>query len=69
MTEALAAGPIQVRVGLHTGTPLLTEEGYVGEDVHFARPGRRLGHGGQVVSLRRRRARAWSSRNAAHRPR
>ena len=25
MTEALAAGPIQVRIGLHTGTPLLTE--------------------------------------------
>ena len=24
MTEALAAGPIQVRIGLHTGTPLLT---------------------------------------------
>jgi len=23
-TEALASGPIQVRVGLHTGTPLLT---------------------------------------------
>ncbi len=27
-TDALAAGPIQVRVGLHTGTPLLTDEGY-----------------------------------------
>ena len=36
MTEALAAGPIQVRVGLHTGTPLVTDEGYVGDDVHFA---------------------------------
>ena len=35
-TEALASGPIQVRVGLHTGTPLLAEEGYVGDDVHFA---------------------------------
>src|SRR6476659_656050 len=30
-TDALAAGPIHVRVGLHTGTPLLTEEGYVGD--------------------------------------
>ncbi len=29
-------GPIRVRAGLHTGTPLLTEEGYVGEDVHRA---------------------------------
>ena len=36
MTEALASGPIQVRAGLHTGTALLTEEGYVGEDVHRA---------------------------------
>ena len=36
MTEALAPGRIQVRIGLHTGTPLLTEEGYVGDDVHFA---------------------------------
>jgi class 3 adenylate cyclase len=35
-TDALASGPIQVRVGLHTGTPLLTEEGYVGDDVHRA---------------------------------
>src|SRR5215207_11514937 len=26
-TEALATGPIRVRVGLHTGTPLLTGEG------------------------------------------
>ena len=34
--QALAAGPIRVRLGLHTGSPLLTEEGYVGEDVHFA---------------------------------
>ena len=27
MTEALAAGPIQVRIGLHTGTPLLSRGG------------------------------------------
>jgi hypothetical protein len=27
-TEALTSGPIAVRVGLHTGTPLLTPEGY-----------------------------------------
>ncbi len=30
MTAVLAARPIQVRIGLHTGTPLLAEEGYVG---------------------------------------
>src|SRR2546429_6021740 len=32
----LAAGPIQVRMGLHTGTPYRAEEGYVGADVHRA---------------------------------
>ncbi len=49
LTEALASGPIQVRVGLHTGTPLLTEEGYVGDDVHFAARVASSGHGGQVI--------------------
>ena len=48
-TDALAAGPIRVRVGLHTGTPLLAEEGYVGDDVHFAARIASSGHGGQVV--------------------
>jgi predicted ATPase/class 3 adenylate cyclase len=49
ITEALACGPIKVRVGLHTGSPLLTEEGYVGDDVHFAARVASAGHGGQVV--------------------
>ncbi len=49
MTEALATGPIQVRIGLHTGTPLLAEEGYVGDDVHFAARVAATSHGGQVV--------------------
>ncbi|MEX0849991.1 MAG: adenylate/guanylate cyclase domain-containing protein, partial [Gaiellaceae bacterium] len=49
MTEALTSGPIHVRVGLHTGSPLLTEEGYVGDDVHFAARVASAGHGGQVV--------------------
>ena len=48
-TDALEAGPIQVRVGLHTGTPLVTEEGYVGDDVHFAARVAATSHGGQVV--------------------
>jgi predicted ATPase len=48
-TEALVDGPIQVRVGVHTGTPLLTEEGYVGDDVHFAARVAAAAHGGQVV--------------------
>jgi len=49
LTDALATGPIRVRVGLHTGTPLLTDEGYVGEDVHRAARIAACGHGGQVL--------------------
>lgn len=49
MTEALASGPTRVRVGLHTGTPLLTNEGYVGGDVHRAARIAAAGHGGQVL--------------------
>jgi predicted ATPase/class 3 adenylate cyclase len=48
-TDALALGPIQVRVGLHTGTPLLSDEGYVGADVHRAARIAAAGHGGQVL--------------------
>lgn len=48
-TEALASGPIQVRVGIHTGTPLLTSEGYVGHDVHRAARIAAAGHGKQVL--------------------
>jgi predicted ATPase len=48
-TEALASGPVQVRVGLHSGTPLLTDEGYVGDDVHRAARIAACGHGGQVL--------------------
>jgi class 3 adenylate cyclase len=33
--EALASGPIRVRMGLHTGTAHLAEGDYVGEDVHM----------------------------------
>jgi predicted ATPase len=49
ITEDLASGPVALRIGLHTGTPLLTEEGYVGEDVHFAARVAASAHGGQVV--------------------
>ena len=48
-TDALASGPVQVRVGLHTGTPLLTDEGYVGDDVHRAARIAACGQGGQVL--------------------
>jgi predicted ATPase/class 3 adenylate cyclase len=46
---ALEAGPIRVRVGLHTGTPHLAEEGYVGVDVHRAARIAAAAHGGQVL--------------------
>jgi predicted ATPase/class 3 adenylate cyclase len=49
ITNELAAGPMQVRVGLHTGTPLVTDEGYVGEDIHLAARLMASGHGGQVL--------------------
>jgi predicted ATPase/class 3 adenylate cyclase len=49
ITEALAPGPIRVRIGLHSGTPLVTDEGYVGEDVHLAARIASSGHGGQVL--------------------
>jgi predicted ATPase len=48
-TDGLVSGEIRVRVGLHTGTPLVTEESYVGDDVHFAARVAAVGHGGQVI--------------------
>ena len=47
--RALAGGPVRVRMGLHTGEPRLTEEGYVGLDVHRAARIAAVGHGGQVL--------------------
>jgi predicted ATPase len=38
-----------VRMGLHSGTPLLTAEGYVGPDVHRAARIAASGHGGQIL--------------------
>jgi len=46
---ALAPGKVRVRMGIHTGAPSLTEEGYVGLDVHTAARVCSAGHGGQVV--------------------
>jgi predicted ATPase/class 3 adenylate cyclase len=49
-TEGFSSeGPIGVRVGIHTGTPLVGEEGYVGHDVHRAARIAASGHGGQVL--------------------
>jgi predicted ATPase/class 3 adenylate cyclase len=47
--EALADGPIRVRMGLHTGEPMVTQEGYVGIDVHRAARIAAAGHGGQIL--------------------
>ncbi len=46
---SLRGGPISVRMGLHTGTPHLTDEGYVGSDVHLGARIAAAGHGGQVL--------------------
>src|SRR3954468_21732149 len=46
---ALRGGPIGVRMGLHTGEPIVTDEGYVGLDVHRAARIAAAGHGGQVL--------------------
>ncbi|MEO8626321.1 MAG: tetratricopeptide repeat protein [Candidatus Limnocylindrales bacterium] len=50
--RALSAGPIHVRMGLHTGTPLVGPEGYVGEDVHLGARIASAGHGGQILMSR-----------------
>ena len=40
---------VRVRMGLHTGEPTLTHEGYIGMDVHRAARIMSAGHGGQVL--------------------
>jgi DNA-binding NarL/FixJ family response regulator/class 3 adenylate cyclase len=40
---------VRVRMGLHTGTPALTDEGYVGIDVIRAARIAAAGHGGQIL--------------------
>jgi predicted ATPase len=47
--EALEKGPVRVRMGLHTGEPRLTGEGYAGRELHRAARIAASGHGGQVV--------------------
>jgi class 3 adenylate cyclase len=42
-------GDVRVRMSLHTGEPVLGEEGYVGIDVHRAARICAAGHGGQVL--------------------
>jgi len=47
--RGLADGPVRVRMGLHTGEPRVTDEGYVGIDVHRGARIAAVGHGGQVL--------------------
>jgi class 3 adenylate cyclase len=50
--RALALGPIKVRMGLHAGTPHVTDQGYVGADVHLGARIASSAYGGQVVLSR-----------------
>jgi predicted ATPase len=47
--QALAAGPVRVRMGLHTGEAWPTADDYTGLDVHRAARICAAGHGGQVL--------------------
>jgi len=46
---ALDGMPLRVRIGLHSGEPMLAETGYVGMDVHRAARIAAAAHGGQVL--------------------
>jgi DNA-binding NarL/FixJ family response regulator/class 3 adenylate cyclase len=54
--HAWPGDPVRVRIGLHTGSPLHTDDGYVGIDVHRASRICAAGHGGQVLLSDRTRA-------------
>jgi predicted ATPase/class 3 adenylate cyclase len=45
----LAQTPMRVRMGIHTGEPTRTEEGYVGVDLHRGARLMAAAHGGQVL--------------------
>jgi predicted ATPase/class 3 adenylate cyclase len=40
---------VRIRIGVHTGEPMLTPEGYVGLDVHHAARIMSAAHGGQIL--------------------
>jgi predicted ATPase len=50
--EALRDGPVSVRMGVHTGEPIVTDEGYVGLDVHRAARIAAIAHGCQILVSR-----------------
>jgi predicted ATPase len=47
---ALGDGPVRVRIGVHTGEPIVREGSYVGADVHRAARVMSVAHGGQIVA-------------------
>jgi predicted ATPase len=47
--QALRDGDIRVRIGVHTGSPLLIDGGYVGVDLHRAARIAAAAHGGQTL--------------------
>ncbi len=47
--ESLAGGPVRIRVGVHTGEPVVDPPKYVGADVHKAARIMSAAHGGQVL--------------------
>jgi predicted ATPase/class 3 adenylate cyclase len=47
--HGLDRGPVRIRVGMHTGEPVLDPPKYVGLDVHRAARVMAAGHGGQVL--------------------
>ena len=49
MQAALGGGPIRVRIGIHTGEPLIVAGSYVGLDIHKAARICAAAHGGQVL--------------------
>lgn len=54
ITEELASGRVRVRIGLNTGTPLVTDDGYVGTDVHRVARIAAAGHAPYVTPRPRR---------------
>jgi class 3 adenylate cyclase len=47
--RSLVSTPVRVRMGIHTGEPVVTDEGYVGLDVHRGARICSAAHGGQIV--------------------
>jgi class 3 adenylate cyclase len=47
--RSLASSPAKVRIGLHSGSPALTDTGYVGLPVHVTARVCNAGHGGQIL--------------------